>query len=203
MKKILSVFSYLFHPIFIPIYSCLFYFYINESFVSYLKYAIYLILFQVTILTIFIPITFFYLLRSLGKIDTIMASEISQRKLPLLFQSVLLTVLIYKGTTIDVVPELYFYFFGAIISTLLALIFLFLQIKTSLHLLGISSFLFFAVGLSIHNEVNFSAIIIALILLNGIVATSRLIMNAHNIKELSLGFLVGVVPQVAIWQFWL
>ena len=101
MKKILSVFSYLFHPIFIPIYSCLFYFYINESFVSYLKYAIYLILFQVTILTIFIPITFFYLLRSLGKIDTIMASEISQRKLPLLFQSVLLTVLIYKGTTID------------------------------------------------------------------------------------------------------
>ena len=66
-----------------------------------------------------------------------------------------------------------------------------------------SSFLFFVLGLSIHNEVNFSAIIIALILLNGIVATSRLAMNAHNMKELSLGFLVGVVPQVAIWQFWL
>lgn len=203
MKKILPLFSYVFHPIFIPILACFFYFFVNENYVSYSKYEVYLVLLQVTILTFLIPISFFYLLRSLGKIDSIMVSELSQRKLPLIFQAILLLVLINKGTTEDRIPELYFYFLSGFISTVLALIFLFFKTKVSLHMLGIGSLLFFVLGISIHDQTNFLGSIVVLTILTGIVASSRLEMKAHNFKELTIGFLIGTVPQVALWFFWL
>ncbi len=158
---------------------------------------------QVIILTFLIPISIFYLLRSLGKIDSIMVSELSQRKLPLIFQAILLLVLINKGTTEERIPELFFYFLAGLISTIIAILFLFAKIKVSLHMLGIGSLLFFVIGISIHEQTNFLISICILTLLTGIIATSRLEMKAHDLKELTIGFLVGIIPQVALWFFWL
>ncbi len=203
MKKILISISYIFHPIFIPIFACLFYFFVNENYVSYSKYEVYLILLQVVILTFMIPISFYYLLRSLDKIDSIMVSKLSQRKLPLIFQAVLLFVLINKGATENRIPELYYYFLAGLISTILAILFLFAKIKASLHMLGIGSLLFFVVGISIHTQTNFLISIGILTFLTGIVASSRLEMKAHDFKELSLGLLIGIIPQIVLWYFWL
>lgn len=202
-KKTLPLFSYLFHPIFIPILACMFYFFVNENYSSYLHYEVYLILLQVLILTFFIPISFFYLLKSLGKIDTVMVSELSQRKLPLFFQILLLLVLIEKGTTVDRIPELYYYFLSGLISTIMALVLLFTKIKASLHLLGIGSLLFFVISISIHEQTNFLSSIGFLMILTGIIASSRLEMKAHNYKELIIGFVIGVAPQIGLWYFWL
>jgi hypothetical protein len=203
VKKILPIFSYLFHPIFIPIFASIYYFYFNDSYFSYSNFDTYIILIQVLIITICIPITFFYLLRSLGKIDSIMVSELSQRKLPLFFQAILILVLIKKGATIDRVPELYFFFLAGFCSTIIALILIFCKIKASLHLLGMSSLLFFITGLSLHNQTNQINLICVLILITGFVASSRLEMKAHSVKELIVGFLIGGLPQVGFWWIWL
>ena len=203
MKKILPIFSYIFHPIFIPLLACCFYFFVNPNYYSSSKIEVYIILLQVLILTFLIPIAFFYLLKSLGKIDNIMASDLSQRKLPLIFQAILLLILIKKGTTIDRLPELYLYFLSGLISTLLALAFLFFKTKASLHMLGIGSLLFFVVGLSIHDQENFLTSIALFTLLSGIIASSRLAMNAHNYKELTIGFMIGIIPQIGLWFIWL
>ncbi len=181
--------------------ACLFYFFVNENYFSYSKYECFLILLQVTILTFLIPISLFYLLKSLGKVDTIMVSELSQRKLPLIFQAFLLMVLINKGTTYDRVPELYFYFLEGLISTLFAIIFLFIKIKASLHMLGIASLLFFVIGISIKHQVNYMTFITLLVFVTGVIASSRLEMKAHDYKELTIGFLIGIVPQVVLWRF--
>ena len=42
-----------------------------------------------------------------------------------------------------------------------------------------------------------------LILLNGIVASSRLEMNAHTYKELVVGFFIGAIPQLLLLILWL
>ncbi|KAB1156736.1 hypothetical protein F6464_05115 [Flavobacterium luteum] len=201
MKKILPLFSYLFHPIFIPLFGTIFYlFFIPNYFEFNQKY---LLLIQILIITIFIPISFYYLLRTLGKVDSMMVSELSQRKIPLIIQAVLIVTLIQKSITIDRVPELFFFFFGGLISTLLTLIFLFGKIKASIHMIGISSLTAFVVGLSLHNQVNFIYYIAFLILMNGVIASSRLAMKAHTNIELGIGFLVGLIPQVALGFFWL
>ena len=201
MKKILPIFSYLFHPIFTAVFGMIFYFFFSANYFE--LHQKYLILLQVTIISILIPISFYYLLRTLGKVDSVMVSNLSQRKIPLIIQAILIVILIQKSITIDRIPELFFFFFGGLISTLVTLLFLFGKIKASIHMIGISSLTAFVVGLSLHNQMNFVCIIAFLILMNGIIAASRLEMKAHNNKELIIGFFIGLLPQLVLWYFWL
>ena len=115
----------------------------------------------------------------------------------------LIVTLIQKSITLDRIPELFFFFFGGLLSTLLTLLFLFGKIKASIHMIGISSLTSFVVGLSLHNQINFMYYIAFLILMNGIVASSRLEMKAHSNIELAIGFLLGLLPQLALYFFWL
>lgn len=201
MKKVLPLFSYLFHPIFIPIFGALLYFELNENF--FVIEQIYLIIIQISIIMVFIPICFFYLLRTLGKVDSVMLSDVSQRKIPLAIQVLLIGILIFKSITPDVIPELFYFFLGGLASTVLALTLAFLRIKASLHMMGTVSLLAFVIGLSMHNQVNAIYVIAALVLVNGLVAASRLEMKAHSEIELAIGTLCGLLPQLALWYFWL
>lgn len=132
-----------------------------------------------------------------------MLSDSTQRKIPLLFQAFLIIIVIQKSITVDRIPELFFFLYGGLISTVLALLLLFVKRKASIHMLGISSLTSFVIGLSIHTQANFIYCIAFLVLMNGIVASSRLEMKAHTTLELIIGFLIGGIPQVALWFFWL
>jgi membrane-associated phospholipid phosphatase len=201
LKKILPLFSYLFHPIFIPVFGALFYLFWNDSYFALGQK--YLILLQIIIITVLIPIAFFYLLKTLGKVDSVMVSDLTQRKIPLLIQIILIFILLKKSITIDRIPELFFFLLGGLISTLLTLSFLLGKLKISIHMIGISALTVFAVGLSIHSQANFLNIIAFLILMNGLIAASRLYMKAHTMTEIVLGFLAGIIPQLALWYCWL
>lgn len=201
MKKILPFFSYLFHPIFIPLLGTIFYVGLDKHYLT-LFHCVILFL-QIIIVTILLPVAFFYLLRTFGKIETIMLSDISQRKIPLLLQIMLFAILIQKSITLERFPSLYFFFLGGMISTVFAFGLLYAKIKASIHMVGISSLTVFIIGLSNYNEVNTINTVAFFITMNGVVASSRLAMNAHNNKELIIGFLCGAVPQFALFYFWL
>ena len=201
MKKILPFFSYVFHPIFIPILGTLFYILYSDNFYSKDFYN--LLLLQVVIITFFLPLAFFYLLRTFGKVDTIMLSDLSQRKMPLLMQIVLTAVLIQKSVTIDRFPELYFFFLGGIGSTLIALGLVFAKIKASIHMIAMSALSYFLIGISIHNSINIIYTIAMLFFITGVVASSRLQMKAHTFEELIIGYFAGMLPQLMLWIFWL
>jgi hypothetical protein len=201
LKKILPVFSYVFHPIFIPVYTALFYFFWNDSY--YTNPEKYFALFQIVIITILLPILFYFALRMAGKVDSVMISEISQRKMPLVILCFLTILLIQKSITIERFPELHFFFLAGLISTIIALVLLFFKTKASLHMVAISALTVFAVGLSIHNQIQNLKVIAFLVLINGFVASSRLEMKAHTPKELVIGFLLGVIPQLLLLSFWL
>ncbi|MBP8156480.1 MAG: hypothetical protein KAX81_05580 [Leadbetterella sp.] len=201
LKKILPFFSYLFHPIFIPVYAALFYFFGNDSYFSNTEK--YFAIFQIVIITIILPILFFFALRIAGKVDSIMISEISQRKIPLVILCFLTILLLKKSITLEHFPQLHFFFLGGLLSTLLALFYLFFKTKASLHMMSISALTVFAIGLSINNQTRNINWIAFLVLMNGFVASSRLEMKAHTPKELVIGFLLGIVPQLLLFRFWL
>lgn len=70
-------------------------------------------------------------------------------------------------------------------------------------MIGMSAVTVFIIGLSIHNEINTINLVAFFICMNGLVASSRLVMNAHSNKELLIGFLCGAVPQTLLLYFWL
>ena len=201
LKKILPFFSYLFHPIFIPVYAALFYFFGNDSYFS--NPEKYLAVFQIAIITIVVPVLLFFLLRSMGKIDSMMIPDISQRKTPLIILCFLTILLIRKNITIDYFPQLYFFFLGGLFSTFSTLILLFFNTKASLHSMAMSTLTVFVIGLSIHYQTQSIYTIAFLIFMNGVVASSRLEMNAHTPKELTIGFLLGIIPQLLLFRLWL
>lgn len=201
MKKILPVFSYLFHPIFIPFLGTFFYVVLDDNYFTLPQYLVLFI--QIIIISILLPLAFFYLLRTFGKIDSIMLSDISQRKIPLLLQIMLMSILIAKSITIDRYFELFFFFSGGLFSTIIAFMLLFAKIKASIHMIGMSALTVFIIGLSVHAEVNIINTVVFFVLMNGFVASSRLEMNAHTKKELAIGFVCGMLPQLLLLYFWL
>lgn len=200
-KKLFPFFSYVFHPVFIPIYATLFYLFSNQSY--FLNKEKYLVLLEVSIITFVIPILFFFLLRLTGKITSVMVPELSERKFPLVIQCFLLILLVKKSITLERYPELHFFMLGALSSTLIALILLFANKKASLHMTGLSALTFFVFGLSMHHQTPNTGLIILLVLMNGLVASSRLIMKAHTLQELVIGVLLGSIPQILLLFLWL
>ena len=70
-------------------------------------------------------------------------------------------------------------------------------------MIGITALTGFAIGLSLHNQTNNLYLHAFLLAINGLVATSRLEMQAHTEKELLIGFVLGLIPQTAFWYCWL
>lgn len=201
LKKILPIFSYVFHPIFIPVMAAFFYFLFHFS--NFRIEEISSVLLQITIITIVVPTALLLIMRSMGMVDSFMIPNVSQRKIPLILQSFLIILLIRKSITIESYPELHFFFLGALSSTLIALLFLFANIKASLHMLGISALTAFVFGLNIHLQANATYLVPLLVLITGFVASSRLEMNAHSPKELVIGLLIGNIPQLLLLFLWL
>ncbi|RYC50567.1 hypothetical protein [Flagellimonas olearia] len=200
MRHFFNIVSYLFHPLFIPVGGTILYFLVAPYSTLEIQSGNILPIF---ILTVIIPIIFFLILKNLGVIHSIFLPTLQERKYPLYISCALFLMILYKVIPNNYVHELFYFFIGLLTATATALILLFLKFKTSMHLLGMGSVLMFMIGLSIHFEVNITLAISIFTLCTGLVATSRLYLQAHNKAELLIGFLVGVCSQLIILKYWL
>lgn len=203
LAKLLPIFSYIFHPIFISIYGACFYFLISPNAQYLVKTQIYLILFQITLLTILLPLSLYFLLVSLGIISSFTEASLKERRLPITIQAVLLFFLIRFNQHLTDLPELYYFFLGAFFSSIIAFAGVLAKFKASLHMMGIGSLATFIYGLTLFynlpliNSVAFSIICV------GFVASSRLYLKSHTNFELFIGLLIGLIPQISLWNFYL
>jgi len=201
MQKFIRSFSYLFHPLFIPVYATLFYFFVAGKYFH--NNEIYLVFVQVLILTVLLPISLFYLLQSLGRIKSKMMLDKKERRLPLTFYSLLLLMLVKHSFSSFAIPELYYYFVGVMISTVLALLLVLFSHKASLHMMGIAGFTVFVISIAAYYHISLTVFVAFFILCCGFVASSRLQAKAHSFSELILGTLLGILPQIGLWFIWL
>lgn len=201
MKKILPLFSYILHPIFISLYATLFYLFCKEDLFS--TQEKYFVLLQILVINVIVPILFYLLLKSTGHVKSVMLSQTSERTIPLILQCFLYILLVKRSIVITRYPELHFFFLGALFSAILALVFALFKIKASLHMVAICGFAIFVIGLNIHLQMHNPYWPALLILLSGIVASSRLEMNAHTSREILIGLFVGIMPQLLFLYLWL
>jgi hypothetical protein len=132
-----------------------------------------------------------------------MVPDTSQRKIPLILQCFLYILLVKRSIVITRYPELHFFFLGALFSTILALVLSLFKIKASLHMLAISGLTVFIIGLNIHLQMQNPYWTALAVVLTGIVASSRLEMEAHTNTELLIGLLAGSLPQILFLSLWL
>lgn len=118
-------------------------------------------------------------------------------------QMALTMVLITESITVERFEALHYFFLSGLISTVLAFLLLYAKIKASIHMIGASAVTFFVIGISIHHQFNSIYLIAGFFFLTGLIASSRLQMKAHTIKELAIGYFAGMLPQIGLWYFWL
>ena len=200
MQFLLRIISYIFHPIFIPLFGTITYFALAPYSSLEQKNGTILPIF---ILTVVIPIIFFFILRNLKLITSIFAPSIKERIYPMLISSGIYFIILYKIIPLNYINEVYYFFIGLLTAAIAILVLLFLKFKASLHLLGMGSILLFLIGLSIHFEINITIAIGLVTLLSGLLTSSRLYLKAHTIPELILGFLIGASSQLYLFKFWL
>lgn len=201
MRFFQKAISFIFHPLIVPIAGTFAYFIITPKY-SPLELQSGNIL-PIFILTVIIPIISFLILKNIGFVNSVELPTLKERKYPLYINLVLLLMIVYKVIPNNYVIELYFYFVGLLVATFAAIILLFFKIKSSMHMLGMGSLFMFLVNLSIHFEINITIALSLFILALGLVATSRLYLNAHSKAELVIGICVGVISQLLTVKYWL
>lgn len=201
MRLFLKAISYLFHPLFIPIAGTVAYFLITP------KYSTVEIqsgnLLPIFILTVIIPTISYLILRNLGMVKTVNLTDLKERRYPLYISILLLLMVVYKVIPNNFTIELHYYFIGLIAATFASLLLLFLNFKCSLHLTGMGSLLMYLICLSVHFEINITLALSLVILITGLVATSRIYLRSHTNAELLIGFSIGILSQLLTVKYWL
>jgi len=201
MRFFLKIVSYIFHPLYIPIAGTFAYFFITPKY-SPLELQSGNIL-PIFILTVIIPIISFLILKNLGFVHSVQLPTVQERKYPLYINLALLFMVVYKVIPNNYIVELYYYFVGLILAMLASVLLLFFKVKSSMHLLGMGSLFMFLINLSIHFETNITLALSIFILATGLVATSRLYLNAHTKAEVFIGFCIGLISQLLTVRYWL
>ncbi|GGH44760.1 membrane protein [Mangrovimonas yunxiaonensis] len=198
---ILKSISFIFHPVIMPLLGVLFYFSKTRRFIP--NEIIYAKLVSISILTVFLPILFYFLLKTLRRVETVYLKTSKERITPLLLNGVVVLLIINRVLPFSEIVELYYFFVGILVSTITCLLLALFNFKASLHMVGLSGIGMFFLALSLHFSININGTLALLAIVFGAVATSRLHLKAHNYNELIIGALVGFMPQLLLLKYWL
>lgn len=198
---ILRSFSYIFHPVFMPLLGVVFYF--TKSPRDIPKEIIWAKLISTSILTFLLPILLFFLLKNIGRVQSIFLKTTQERIIPLFINSIIVFLMLRKVFTAYEFVELYGFFMGVLFSNLACLILALLKFKVSIHMTALGGVFMYFIALSIHFSKDINGTLALMSIITGATATSRLHLGAHDMKELIIGLFVGIIPQLIMVNYWL
>ncbi|TYB76118.1 hypothetical protein ES676_06605 [Bizionia saleffrena] len=201
MNFLLKSVSFVFHPIIMPLLAVIFYFSKSPRYLSFDVISAKIT--SLFILTILLPILTYFLLKTLGKTQTIYLKTTKERVTPLLINAVIILLILKRVLPINQIVELYFFFIGTLISTITCLALALANFKASIHMIAISGVFMFAIAFSIHFSININGSLALMAIITGAIATSRLHLKAHTPTELIFGFFIGFIPQIILMNYWI
>ena len=201
MKWLIKSISFIFHPIVMPLIAVVFYFHKTPRFIP--EQWVDAKIISLTILSVFLPILIYYLLKTLGKAESIYLKSTEERIFPLLINIFIIGLIIYRVFPSYQIIELYYFFIGLLISNITALVLNITKFKVSLHMTAVGGVFMFFIGFAIHFSKNINGTLALMAIITGAIATSRLYLKAHTLKELIIGLMIGAIPQIIVENYWL
>jgi len=185
--------SVLLHPIVIPTIGVFLFLTLTPEVIN--KDRQYLLLSIVFFSTYILPILLLIILKALGVVKTFQVASIKERKVPLFIMLFVFYILGWVLIKIPVFKDLGVLFYGTNLALILCYVLFFFNIKTSLHVLSMgSAFGFFLIYGALH-DIAILPIAIVIVVLTGLLASSRLYLKAHKPLEVYLGFFLGITTQ--------
>ena len=199
MKYFFKSVVLLFQPPLILLLGIIIYFYTTPRFHPE-QIVLYLLL-QLTLLLVIIPFVLFLIYRRL-KIKKIL-SKTSDVRISLMSYGIIVFLVIKKVINVYDYPELYYFLLGILLSLLSVSFILLSKLKTSLTMIASSAVTMFTINLSIHFGINLIFLLVILININGLLATSLLFNKLRAVPEIVTGLILGLIPQIILLIHWL
>lgn len=155
-------------------------------------------LLAIAVFSVFIPVAFYFLMRSLKLIPYKRLNALKRRKSPLLFYAIcLLTINNFIIASPDFY-ELRCFYWGILFSILIDFFFSFKTKHVNLSILGISAFLGYVMSFSLSNQVNSTLTLAGIILALGWVISYQIALDESR-KAILGGLAAGLIPQVVLF----
>lgn len=191
-------FSYLFHPIFIPVYITAFLLYFHPSaFSGFSESEKKQTLLIVTLNVVCFPLITVLLLRAVGFIDSLYLRTQKDRIIPYIASG----IFFFWAYTVFRQQSQYpllltAYILGIFLASSAALI-ANIYLKISMHAIGTGGIIGFFLVIANQNSMLMTWPLALAILVAGIVCTCRLLTNSHQPKEVYAGLALGIITQFA------
>lgn len=196
-RLIANFFSYLFHPVFIPMYVFAFVIYLHPvlfaGFSEKQKLGALLI---AALNLVFFPLFSVFLLKAVGFIDSIFLRTQKDRIIPYIAVGIFYfwayTVFKEQADYPRLLPAFVLGIFLSSSGALLANIYF----KISMHTIGAGGLLGFFIILIRSNNLTMAWPLALVILITGIICSSRLLLGSHKQGEVYAGLVLGVIAQL-------
>jgi hypothetical protein len=201
LKAAANFFSFVFHPLFIPLYLAYFIITIRSyEFGGLDDWGKFTRLVQVFVNCTFLPLVSVLLLRALKFIDSVFLKTQRDRILPYIICMIFYFWNWYAFKNNHEVKDLVsmsMAIFNASVFGFLVNI----SMKVSMHAIAVGVMTTFIALLAFSDSISYSFYLSVAILISGIVCTSRLIVSDHSPKEIYYGFIIGIFSQLAAHYF--
>ena len=201
LTSLLKSISYILHPLLMPWMAAVYFF--SVTVVQYHPIKVSIWLFSIIFWSVLVPLILYFILKKIKFVQTIDLKTSKERIWPLFLNSIILGYLSFGLLPKSICVELHYLFLGALITASFGMILAILRFKTSIHMMSTGGAFFFMVLVNLHYGFSISGIFALFIIIMGAMASSRLHLNAHTVKELFVGFVVGVLPQILVCNYWL
>jgi len=196
VKILAHLFSYLFHPIFIPLYAVAFLVFIHPSHFSGFSMAAK----KQTLLIVFInavafPILAVVLLKAVGFIQSIFLKTQKDRIIPYMACGIFFfwAYLVFKNQT-NYPLILSSFLLGVFLASSAALL-ANIYFKISMHATGVGGLLGIFLLIMKSNTMLMTWPLCIAIAITGLVCTARLLISDHSTKEIYIGLIAGLLSQ--------
>lgn len=194
MNKLASFISYLFHPLFVPLY--LGFLILNSQYILIHGSDLLILKLLVKLSIYFVPAIGFaaiymFLLKQFGIINSFKMKTKQERKIPLLFIFLLFGYIGYEILVNGYEHKSFaLIFLIASFSMFFALIINF-RFKISLHSIGMAAATGYIYMIIPYAKFNLMPVFIVSLILTGIVGSARLVLSSHSPIQVYMGFLLG------------
>jgi hypothetical protein len=195
------IISYVFHPLFIPVYISWFLIYINPLFPAINPGDKWILLLRFIVMYTVFPLVTVFLAKGLGFIQSIFLKTQKDRIIPYVVCGIYYFWMWYVLKNQPEFPQYFVMLSLAIfIASFLGLI-VNSFMKVSMHTISAGVMITFIMLLAFLTDVNYGFYIGIAFLLAGAVSSARLINSDHHPVEVYAGLIVGIVAQLVAYYF--
>jgi hypothetical protein len=189
-------FSILFHPLFLPTYLADFLLYVHPYAFAGLEEKFKLLkLIGIFFTTAFLPLFSVFLMRKLNFINNILLHQQKDRIIPYITSMIFYFWVWYVSKNQPENPPAFTAFLLATFLANIAALLANIYFKISMHAIAVGALVFFFCWLAFNSNFQFTAYLSAVVMIAGLVCTSRFIVSNHSSKEIYTGLALGMICQ--------